>query len=713
MFLSPALLGFLALAAAPIIIHLLNRRRFVRVDWAPMRVLRQTVASNRRRVRLEQWLLLLLRTLAVAALIVAVARPMLSGSAMSLFERAGRASRVVVVDDSLGMGGRSDGSTAYGRAADAAAALLEQIGPDDEVTVLRTSAPGRPLVTHARLESPDAVLASLREAGPTDVGSNWAATMAAVDRLLGGATYPVREVTLITDLAPHGWDEGVTRTAAAWAAADVSLRVLDVGRDVPGGLSVAAIRPRDPVTLVDVNTAVLVDIANDGGEPAGGATLSVTVDGVDRTVDLPEVPAGDRVSVPVEVAVSEAGPHRVSVRLPPDALDADGRGFLILEVRPELDVVLVDGQPGVEPFEGETDFLRLALTAGYSRVKVRTLLPADWEAAPIVAADLVVLAGVDRFPPARVDELEQLVAGGTGLMVFAGSSVSPDAVNEQLLAGGEGLLPVRVGEPVEVDESAAGLVLGDVAGSPLEALGRLSSRRLATVKPRIVMPAAVPQGSEARVLARWNDGPQTPAVVSGPYGRGGVMFWSVSADRDWSDWPTDPTYVLAVRAAALALAGRSGDDRPLTAGDPLRVPLAADRRPQDVTVTAPDARDLSADILEAEGRLVAQTADTADAGFYEAAWQEPAGDRRTVDFAVNPDVADAARGKVEASELARLLGPLAAEVVPWTGGVTAEAGRNELWRYVVAAVILLLLSETALAAWVDRNRAPGVRTTRV
>ena len=37
----------LLLASAPIIIHLLNRRRFIRVDWAPMEYLKLTLKANR------------------------------------------------------------------------------------------------------------------------------------------------------------------------------------------------------------------------------------------------------------------------------------------------------------------------------------------------------------------------------------------------------------------------------------------------------------------------------------------------------------------------------------------------------------------------------------------------------------------------------------------------------------------------------------------
>ena len=62
---NPALfmLG-VASISSPIIIHLLNKRKFKRIDWAAMDFLLEADKKNRRRVRLENLLLLLLRCLA-------------------------------------------------------------------------------------------------------------------------------------------------------------------------------------------------------------------------------------------------------------------------------------------------------------------------------------------------------------------------------------------------------------------------------------------------------------------------------------------------------------------------------------------------------------------------------------------------------------------------------------------------------------------------
>jgi len=60
-FFNPALLWFALGGAIPIIIHLLHRQKFKRVRWAAMEFLLNALKKTRRRMQLENLLLLLLR----------------------------------------------------------------------------------------------------------------------------------------------------------------------------------------------------------------------------------------------------------------------------------------------------------------------------------------------------------------------------------------------------------------------------------------------------------------------------------------------------------------------------------------------------------------------------------------------------------------------------------------------------------------------------
>ena len=78
-FVTPSLFiaGLIAISA-PIIIHLLNRRRFKKIDWAAMDFLLEAQRLNRRRVKLEELILLILRCLALVLIGLLLARPSLN-----------------------------------------------------------------------------------------------------------------------------------------------------------------------------------------------------------------------------------------------------------------------------------------------------------------------------------------------------------------------------------------------------------------------------------------------------------------------------------------------------------------------------------------------------------------------------------------------------------------------------------------------------------
>src|SRR3989304_3582214 len=148
-FVTPALAWAGAGAiAAPILIHLRARRRFKRLRWAAMDFLIDAERRNRRRIRMEEWILLALRCLAVALLGLMVARPFMTPSGLaSAWGGARRTERLFVLDDSFSMGYQSPGATPFERAKTAVRRLIDSIRrdtPDDTGTVLRRSDPSKP-----------------------------------------------------------------------------------------------------------------------------------------------------------------------------------------------------------------------------------------------------------------------------------------------------------------------------------------------------------------------------------------------------------------------------------------------------------------------------------------------------------------------------------------------------------------------------------------
>jgi len=713
-FLAPWLLGGLALASAPIIIHLLNRRRFIVVDWAPMHYLKLTLRTNRRRLRLEQWLLLLIRTLVIVALFIAVARPLVSGSGLGgLFGGQGRSSRIIVIDDTLSTAARVGGRSAMDRAKSVAAELVEHIGTQDAITVLTASAPADPLVREAHLDDPHALLQQIGELKPTHVAAPWSGVLAGIDPHLAAATFPLREVTLVTDLRAEGWSQQVSRQAQAWDEAGVKLRIIDVGATPAGNAALTGLRQTNAVALVETPVTIAATITVAGGAAPATDQAILVVDGESRPVRLPDYVPGQTHELSIVHTFDKPGQHTVQLTLPDDALPEDNRRSLVIDVKRRLDITLVDGEPGTEPFESETDFLALAMMVGKVPWAIDRQIDSEWLAAPLTAPDVLVLANVAAISDAHAQQVDEMVRAGMGLIVFPGDQTDPATYNAALYRGGKGPLPVALDGVEALD--AKGLLVEPLDDSPLTELGALSARVLAGIAPqRVLAVQPIPDtqdpeaGDAARVLAYWDDEDRRPAAIEKRHGRGRVLLFTVTADKAWSQWPTDASYVLAMREAALRLsAGNTARSAGIEAGQPIAQPADPTRPPTRAMVRTPGAAEPAAASIDLAdpARVMIRHDQTRAAGIYQLSWDLPGVGEQERSFAVNPSVAESDLTPVEHEQLRSMLAPLDVQIITLGGGqITLAAERIELWRTVAFALLGLVLFESALATFVGRER---------
>ena len=118
-----ALAGGLAIAL-PILIHLLFRQRRKPVAWGAMRFLLEAYRRHRRRLQLEQWLLLALRCLVIGLLGLGLARPLLQAAPVA--SGGGSRTVVLVIDTGLISGVLDDDAVpALDRLVETAHALLD------------------------------------------------------------------------------------------------------------------------------------------------------------------------------------------------------------------------------------------------------------------------------------------------------------------------------------------------------------------------------------------------------------------------------------------------------------------------------------------------------------------------------------------------------------------------------------------------------------
>jgi hypothetical protein len=503
---NPWLFGLGALlVAAPIIIHLLNKRKFRIIDWAAMDFLIEADQRNRRRIQLEELLLLALRCLAVLLTGLLVARPFLPSSLFRGWFQSVRTERIVVLDDSPSMAASDAGGTPIGDAQTQLADFvteLAQRGAGDSFTLVLTSRPARPLLTDVPINSQTAtdVLNEIESLAPSDMSSRLEAACVEVRGLLGGRSDKInRVVYLLTDLRRTDWiaadrnvernsfrsanpDSGNEEQHESRSTADAVLKavrelatesagcfVVDVGNDAIANLSVVEIAPEDKALLAGVTARFNVTVRNHGAQTVRDVPLRFIAGGsLPLTATLESVPAGGTSSVPFSHAFApydptagEAPPEPVEMRAElgesagADVLAADNVGFYAARVRPGIPTLVVDGDPSTEFGQAETFFLQRALAPPglvNSGIQIEVIGDTEFETRSLAPYQVVYVCNVYHLSEQRRRSLEEWVAAGGGLVLWPGGQVDERHYNEELYRNGGGLLPLRL-DRVAGDES--------------------------------------------------------------------------------------------------------------------------------------------------------------------------------------------------------------------------------------------------------------------
>lgn len=656
-------LAFAALAGVPLLLHWLLRDRLRRITFAGTRFLGASAAAAVTRTRWREFLLLVLRTLAILLLVVAFARPYLAHG------DAGRPLAVVLVDCSRAMaaGGRFPRALAEARTVIAAL-------PRDEQLVLGSIGPGGCRLTPLDPAAATLALAGLSPAGgPGDL-------VAALG--LAGARCQERPsaIHLISALSAAEVPAGASATPLP---ATCRLIIHDVAQESD--------IPPDAVRV----TAELTQGALGAGADDLGVAVRVATAGAGRSVhlrlrdgaqtldeqDLP-VPAGGNATTTLHGRRVRTGevPLLVEATDAPGILPGDASAWVVAHRSATVQVVVRDGAPTHDPAHDPAFFVAAALAAGggaHLQVRTVTQLPA------LTDVSAVVLACPRTITAGEHAALEAFLARGGGLLTILG----PDTDAEALNASCGDLLPARLrawrdGEVTLAQDPAAAAFVARILGDRVDELG----------VARVSGSAALSDATGSRVLLRFSD--QRPALLMDAHGSGVSMLCATALDRRVGDLPLRPLFVpLVLETIASLHASAQGDDGLVTGAV---VPLRGEER-----LEGPQGPCLPG----ADGEVR-----PAVPGLYHR--HGPAGDQV---LAVAGDAVSSDPLRIGVADLEHLVLPADRGVRATARGLTrtqdvderrqAEAGTG-LGRWCLVAVAALLLGELALAQTVARRGDP-------
>ncbi len=728
-FLNLILIGGISAASIPLIIHLLHKSRFKVVNWAAMHLLDPRHTTQKRRVRIENLLLLLIRCLIPTVLAIMLARPVLTG--MKALMGTAKTSTVILLDNSYSMDVGPKGRTSFIQARDAAAEVVRHLGRSSEVSVLMMGGIPGPLLAEPTFDTDRAD----RELAKLQTGYGAAAVPASLEMAVGMLKKmheAHRELIVISDFQKNSWSETEEADRLHAAALLKQLPVkpevtfMHLGREEKNNVSVESLDFSRFLLGVGQQFQIRANIKNHGETPYPNLRVYFRVDNQERSATQIALGPHEDGQVLFTYTFETAGSHVIAVEADaPDSLKSDNVLLASVPVRDQLPVLLVDGNPSTQPLSSETDFLEIALrpynatkTTLADLITTKTIKPEALDATTLKDQRVVVLANVPQLAPPQLKSLEDFVRGGGGLLIFPGNKIKTEWYNTTFTAGGKGLFPWRLTKLeggfdrnlppsailVQHYEHPALTLFNDPRAGNLSTANIRLWYKLAEENPGSGRAATIggPTNSSPFVVARLNTG--DPFLVEKKFGDGSVIASSVPCSPEWSNMPMRPFYLPLMQQLVTYLAAKFDPPRNVDIGRPLIavMPAALGGKPLELTDPTGSKRNIVA--TNEAGRAIAHYDDTKRPGLYILTTP----DRTPTHFVVNTTRAESELAQLNKDEIKNVAKTWSANVVTSWDEYNEQQQRlrfgREVWRPLLWVLLALIFAELLLA-----QRIGGVR----
>lgn len=692
------LLGALA-ALIPLLIHLFDRRRPRAVPFGAISFVLRSQRRTASKLKLKRLLLYALRTLILLAIPFALARPEWKQDAEAANVTRGPAATAIVFDGSLSMRYANGDESLFEQGRELARDALRDLRPEEPANLVfcapGAAPPGAPVFDRGRLRS------LIDDAAPTYQASDLNRCLELAARSLEESPLPGKRLVVISDFSAHALKlESPAPTLKGpngeQVRPDVELR------DAAGGEE-------------NLPNRALVDLKIEPALQAGPRTYQFTVTARNfapteaRDVEV-ALRLGDRVvskgfmEIPPQGTAQkvltwrfeEGGAYTGEVQLTADGLAEDDRRTFILQVPREIRALVVNGSPHAVRYRDEAFFVEAALGAQGSPVRPSLRDPAAAWNEDLSQYDLVYLLNVPA-PPAEVAErLGAFVRDGGGLFISMGDQVEPEAWNARM----SGLLPYALrlvktaALPDEADAERRAARLGQISlehpiFSPFngEAGEGLTSSRYYKYMLLEAAESRTNGANNAQLLANFEDG--APAMALARVGKGRVLLFTSTVDRDWADLAIRTSFLPLVQRTSSFLTGSLEEREEMRVRVGTTLPLRPDPQVTISEVRAPSGERLDQKLQE-DGTV--QVGPIVEPGVHQVL--DSKGEvKHDLSFAAVLDTSESDLGRLDLDAL-----------TSWFGEATVTRGDGEgtdqpkvpLWTWLIAAAAAAFFFEGLL-----------------
>jgi hypothetical protein len=622
------LLFGLLLVGVPILVHLIMRQKPRLLPFPAFRFLKQKHLINRRKLRLQHWLLLALRMLLIGVIVLGLARPRLAGQLLPRFARAWLGagtdrpvSAVFVFDTGYHMDYRDQAQSRLDQAKHYALELLRDMAEGSQIAVLDT---GDDASEEDWIVSPAQVRARVNGLRPRPVVVPLAVQIDRGRRLLEREAQsekgPLPLLYVFSDGTRSSWNSQEAHDLRIEDDPTNPLTVTFVylGVDAPEDVAIDSVRVEPAVVApgAPVQVSAVVRATGTGFKDRVSCQLDSELAQEPQRKAVPLAAGQSKVVVfnlraPRRPNTGDAAPFQtwgqVTVRLTTsdnrpfvDALAFNNAGHATFLVRDDKQrqgrkLLTIAADPDAARI-WEAAFKARAKYHPADAFEVQTrslaeaanLTPKDLEGYPVVCLFQAV-----QVPASLWDTLRTYVSRGGGLIIVPADEELADKKREEFNKAGleRKLLPAELQRLITVDPDRSGILFPDNAFDAPHPLllpfgewvrGADPDFARSGNRPRANRYWSVKPVDKEGVILSYADKDKSAALVERPLDAGRVMLFTVvldsrqiDRDRRWHNyWHNSSFGLLLVNQVASYLAGDiNSQELNFLCGQPVVIPL--------------------------------------------------------------------------------------------------------------------------------------------
>lgn len=750
-FLNPAMLFGIAAITIPIIIHLLNRRKFQRITWAAMRFLKVSVEQNQRRIRLEDILLLVIRCFLIFLIALAMARPAMKSNMSNVL--SARSTSVIILDNSYSMSLEDGVGNLFSRAKKICEEIVSSLKPGSSCAFYLSSDITRQVIPEPTQDF-NLLRKEIRKAELSGRGTDvFPSLKLAIDMLASKASIR-KEVFIITDGQAIGWKnwEGIRQLLLAARRANIQVYIIIVGDAEERNLCISRFSIATGLCPINHPIRFEVQVSNFGIHEEKDIRVSLSVENnppLDSAI-IESIKPRESKTVSLFAKFYKDDFYALTARLEKDRLPADDSQSLVVKTIKEARILVVDGNPGAEPRLSQSFYLKHAIApvppseVDNYFLKLTIIEPHEISNVRFDDYDVVFMLDVSELSPQVVSSLDFYLKRGGGLVIFPGRQTRPDYYNRELFEK-TGILPAIIGNMIgKPDETEKFFHLqernyihpiveiwndpasGNLAsarfyafyelklpersvsmtnsGSPAHtnfALEKVLGTRMTVFSNNSPVP-------EPRVVLNYNNG--MPAIVEKEIGFGRVFLFSSTANTDWNDFPIRPSFLPLIHRIIGALLTGRNENLTIKTGDIFSYKVENEFLGKDVVISPPTSSTNSnrgltrVDLVN--GLPTIRYDETDLSGIYEV----------MISGEIKKNIKFAAQFEAEESDLTRLSDErlkvlsVDANLIEKTqiSSLRQELEKNkygvEIWLPIALFALMLAIVETGIAQYFSRTK---------